>query len=73
MPMAPDDMRARWDGPNDKKALAHLEEGGYVLDDQYWWSHPDPDWEPSDEDWDAMNFMILEWDYGGYADQEETE
>jgi len=40
MPQASDELRAEWDGPDDRKAINYLEEHGYVLNRNWSWSSP---------------------------------
>lgn len=63
-PQASDDLRDRWDGPSDEKALAFLRERGYTLVPGFEWRLPTPDHEPTEEELSAMQFMVDEWYYG---------
>lgn len=66
MPQASDEQRAEWNGPSDETALAYLRGRGYVLDPDWTWHPPRADWTPTEKDVSAMQFMVDEWDYGGY-------
>ena len=70
MPQASEAMRAIWGGEcgvGEDKAEAHLRGNGWTLTRQWEWRRPTPDYEPTDDDIGAINFLICEWDYGGIA------
>ncbi len=67
MPSAPDDMRARW---GDEDAETYLHARGYTSDADFNWRHPTIT-EPNQKDWDAIDYMELEWDYGNFIANED--
>jgi hypothetical protein len=64
MPQASDELRERWGGPDDRKAINHLGNRGYVLTVGFEWYVP-PWLKPTEEDLSAVEFLIQEWDWGG--------
>lgn len=68
MPQATRELRARWDGPGFEKALDFLRERGYRLTGDWCWVPPtNSPTIPEDEE-SAIQFMIEEWDYGGWIE-----
>lgn len=68
MPQATDEQRRKWGGyagVGEDKAVDYLSERGYTLTEHWTWSKPSPDHIPSDEELEAIGFLIDEWDYGG--------
>jgi hypothetical protein len=63
MPQASDEQRAQW-GISDGTATRFLESRGYVLTRQFTWVPPTGHL-PTDKEWDAVQFLIDEWDFGG--------
>lgn len=63
MPQATEELRQRWDGPCEDKAMGHLLNRGYRLDAGYCW-HPPKGVTPTEEDFSAAEFLIQEWDFG---------
>ena len=61
MPQASDAQRARWNGPSDKTATEFLRSRGFVLSPAWTWVREK---EPDEKEWDAISFMVNEWDYG---------
>lgn len=67
MPQSTPERRARW-GISEAKAIEHLESRGYTLTPDFRWRAPtDP---PTEEDIDAILFLIEEWDFGPIANEE---
>lgn len=64
MPQATEELRRRWDGPSEEKALRHLESKGFLLTRGWDWVGPHG-YEPTEEDLSAIQFLIEEWDFGG--------
>lgn len=64
MPQTTPERAARWPGM-DQEAHACLLEGGWVLQKDWSWKHPDPDRKPSPREKDAAIYLIEEWDEGG--------
>lgn len=64
MSQASDEERAKWGSEN--KATDYLFWHGWILTLKWnWWHH---DWEKAimnDDDYEAILFMVREWDYGG--------
>lgn len=70
MPQASDELRAYWGGADDKPALDHLKEQGYILNKDWTWTTPQGVTLENmpERDFLAIKFMIDEWDFGGVAD-----
>lgn len=66
MPQDTQELFERWDGPEETKAIEHLEARGYVLTRDFRWVVPEG-LSPSEDDLSAISFLIQEWDYGGIA------
>lgn len=70
MPQATEAMRKRWKhyepGGGDQLATKYLEERGYVLTRDWRWVIP-PGHKPTAKEIDAVQFMVDEWDYGGFV------
>jgi hypothetical protein len=65
MPQTSDDHRARWPGW-DTEAIAHLEGRGYVQTKDGTWQWIKPEGlTPSERDLDAIDFLVMEFDWGG--------
>lgn len=65
MPQASDEQRAVW-GISEDKAEGYLFWHGWRLMPDWTWAHHD--WEKAimdDTAWEAIHFMVCEWDYGG--------
>ena len=70
MPQASDEDRAKWgghQGVGEDKAMKHLEGRGYkLLRSWYWRPPPGVTLETmSLDDYEAMKFLVDEWDFGG--------
>lgn len=64
MPQTSDEHRARWPG-GDEQACDYLREAGYSYDRNWCWHMPLGRTEPTDRELDAIDYMCLEWDWGG--------
>lgn len=64
MPQASEELRARWDGPDDSTALKHLHSAGYKLTREWAWKAPAGK-TPTADDLSAIQFLIDEWDFDG--------
>lgn len=74
MPQATEELRSKWGGQQgvgEDKAEDFLKERGYKLTRQWLWEKPTPAHTPTDEELEAMAFLIQEWDYGGLVEQTE--
>lgn len=58
MPQASEELRAKFD--NDAEASIVLENAGWACDGG-WWSMPTH--EPSEDEWDAITYLVHEWDH----------
>lgn len=67
MPQATEELRKRWDGPSEFKAMDHLHKRGFKLTPQWEWVPPMAS-EPTEEDLSAILFLIQEWDFGGLVE-----
>jgi len=63
MPQTTDEHRARSPG-GDTAAIDCLKKAGFVLTEQWTWIPP-KDHEPTEREWDAIDYLIFEWDFGG--------
>lgn len=74
MPSGPPELHEYWSNkdPNspgaDTNAERHLRKNGFVLTGGWEWIHPTYKHidEISDEDYKAISYLIMEWDYGGF-------
>jgi hypothetical protein len=62
MPSGPPELHEKW--KDDGNATEYLEKRGYTLTRQWEWIKP-KDHEPTDEEKEAIYYLIVEWDYGG--------
>jgi hypothetical protein len=53
------------DTPSDKKAAEYLEAAGYRLRPNRFWDKPSPGHVVTTKEQSALDFLIMEWDYGG--------
>lgn len=60
VPQSTPARRARW-GLTPDKAVTYLTDRGYVLSKDYVWTYPDR--EPTDEESEALIYLIEEWDF----------
>lgn len=69
MPQATEEQRARWaerdGGIGEMRPISFLKSRGYQLLSNYHWKPPTKMHQPTAEEYDAVSFMINEWDYGG--------
>lgn len=71
MPQATDELRAYWGGVDDTPAYEHLKRQGFIDHHDWTWTKPSPDYVLSERDWNAIEFLIDEWDWGGLRKEEE--
>lgn len=69
MPSGPPELHEKWcdHGPNqsgDANAIAFLEAAGYKLSRDWQWTLPSPGHAPTDEENSALDYLVLEWDFG---------
>lgn len=65
MPSAPPEMQERWE--TDSKALDFLKSHGYSYNKDYSWNLPNPNHKMTDQEADAISYLILEWDWAPVA------
>ena len=75
MPSGPPELHAYWcaqdpDGLGDEAAIRHLRQRGFILTKRAEWRQP-AGMNLSDLDVYAIQYMILEWDFGGIEKPEE--
>jgi hypothetical protein len=63
MPQATDEQRDRWPG-GDAEAITYLEAAGFKLTKIWTWIKPDGH-DPTPKEWDAVDYLVNEWDFGG--------
>lgn len=68
MPEASSELREEW-GIMDSIAIQYLEGNGYVLTSDWTWVTP-PNHVPTSKECRAIQFLIDEWDFGGFEDRE---
>lgn len=64
MPQTTEAHRERWPG-SDREASDFLIEKGWSVGNHWCWHFPTAGYEPSDREWDAFEYLIMEWDWGG--------
>lgn len=65
MPTAPEHLRAKW-GIDDGPVMHFLIEAGWVMTRDFFWLMPeDRRAPPSAQEMSAIEFLVLEWDFGG--------
>lgn len=67
MPSAPPELQAEWPG-GDLEAIQYLEAQGYRQTRAFGWRRPAPDHEPTERENSALDYLWLEWDWGGIED-----
>lgn len=67
MPSGPPELHEYWG--DDSSAVGHLVNRGFILHKALceWEPLPYHIWEP--DDWSAISYLILEWDWGGLHDR----
>lgn len=74
MPSGPPELHQYWEEKDlnspgaDYNAEKHLKEQGYTLTRGWEWIHPTYKHvnDLPEEDWSAISYLIVEWDYGGF-------
>ena len=59
MPQTSDELRKKFE--DDADACAVLENAGWFYH-RGWWAYPTH--EPTDREWDAIQYLVEEWDHG---------
>lgn len=70
MPQASPELREKWggvQGVGEDKAEAFLKGRGYTLRRDWLWDRPTKDHQVTDDEGEAVMFLITEWDYGGWV------
>lgn len=70
MPSGPPELHEEWCGKGpteygDHNAQYFLKLRGYRLTNGFEWELPRPGHEPVEEENSAINYLIMEWDFGG--------
>lgn len=68
MPSSSEGLRQKWGGSHgigEDKAEGYLQSRGYRLTKDWFWIKPSHDHVMTDEEVEAIIFLIEEWDYGG--------
>lgn len=63
MPTAPKELRDKFPGM-DTEALQLLEAAGFTVSKDFIVRKPKPDYNPSSREFDAIDYLVEEWDYG---------
>lgn len=64
MPTAPDYLRDEW-GTDESQAITYLEGRGFKLTRDWLWKMPVNRASLTQKEVSAIDFLIMEWDYGG--------
>jgi hypothetical protein len=67
MPQTSEELRAKWGGEcgvGEDKAVTFLDRHGFRITSRYDWVRATP---PTPEEAEAMQFLMEEWDWGGYV------
>lgn len=70
MPSGPPELHDKWCkyGPHeggDFNAQWYLKRCGWTLEKNWTWTKPRTDYEPSEDEFEAIKYLIMEWDFGG--------
>jgi hypothetical protein len=65
MPQATEELRREW-GIADSRAIKFLNDRGYKLTRDFRWQKPHPNMKPTAKELRAIEFLIQEWDFGGF-------
>jgi len=72
MPQSSDEMRERaiemWGAIDAGHAMSWLTDRGYKMTQTYGWIKPSPDYEPTKDEYFAIDFLFFEWDFGGIVE-----
>lgn len=71
MPSGPSELHEKWQ--DDNKACKYLQDRGYRLTREWQWNLPHSQYKPTKEEMEAMYYLVVEWDYGGYSNEAKTE
>lgn len=63
MPSGPVELHEKWG--DDLSATAYLEKRGWKLMPGFVWRMPSQEYKPTAEENSAVDYLFLEWDYGG--------
>jgi hypothetical protein len=69
MPQTTPELRAKFPG-FDAQACTYLKSQGYILTRQWEWVKPRE--EVTDDEWDALVYLVEEWDYGLFCSRMNT-
>ena len=73
LPSGPPELHEFWSNYNqeqyaDTNAQEYLRSQGYHLTDGWEWVRPSPTHEPTELEYSAIDYLIMEWDWGGICD-----
>jgi hypothetical protein len=66
MPQASEELRAKWGdegGVGERKTIAFLRKWGWKMVGNGVWRLPRPEDEITADEWDALQFLVDEWDH----------
>lgn len=75
MPQASETQRQKWGGAQgvgEDKACEFLKSRGWMLQQDWSWQHPEGR-HPTEEEQDAAQFLVDEWDWGWFVDPDAPE
>jgi len=65
MPQASEELRRKWDGPMEDKAMAFLKKSGFVLTKDWKWKPSTKNHALTEDEYSAILFLMEEWDFDG--------
>jgi hypothetical protein len=66
MPQGPEHLHEKWQ--SDEKAMRFLQDRGYTITRGFEWKRPNVYHQPTEEEMEAMDYLVLEWDFGWMCD-----
>jgi hypothetical protein len=67
MPSGPPELHKKW--KDDHTASQYLIDRGYVLTRDWQWDLPHSQYLMTGEEFEAIYYLVHEWDYGGFTDR----
>lgn len=70
MPSGPPELHKKWceagpyPGDGNLNAQDYLKRQGYRLRKDWQWDKPTLDHQPTEEEWSALDYLVVEWDFG---------
>jgi hypothetical protein len=73
MPQATEALTKKWGGAQgigEDKAMGYLQSRGFVLTKGWEWKKPRKNYQLTDDEVEAICFLIQEWDFGGIENEQ---